>query len=84
MAEVITDRGLSAMIDVRVVPDRQAESTPGEAGAGMIRKGWGCAHRPLAFTPPLLANNPLDLWGREGVGAERCNRFTRGRTRDAV
>ena len=72
------------MIDTRLVPDSQEEITPGEAGAGMILNGLGCAHRPLFLTPQLLAHKPLDLLVREGMCAEMCNRFTLGRTRDAV
>ena len=75
MAEVIKDLGLIDMIDVHLVPDRQEEITPGEAVAGMRRKGVGGANRPLSFTPPFFANNPLDLWFREGVGAEMFNRL---------
>jgi hypothetical protein len=30
----------------------------------------------------LFASTPLDLWCREGLEAEMCNRFTLGRTRD--
>jgi hypothetical protein len=46
MAEVINDLGLIDMIDVRVVRDRQEESTPGEAVAGMSLTGLGLATRP--------------------------------------
>lgn len=48
MAEVIKDLGLIDRMDVRLVPDRQEESTPGEAVAGMIRNGLGVANRPLS------------------------------------
>ena len=84
MAEVIKDLGLIDMIDVRLVPNRQEEITPGEAVAGMIRNGLGFANRPLSLTPQFFANTPLDLLCREGVGAEMCNRFKLGRTRDEV
>ena len=70
------------MIDTRLVPDTQDMSTPGEAVAGMILNGVGCAHRPLSLTPQFCANKPLDLLCREGISAEMCNRFTLGRTRD--
>ena len=80
-AEVIKDLGLIDMIEVRLLPDRQEEITPGEAVAGMIPNGLGCANRPLSLTPQFFANTPLDLWFREGVGAEMCNRFKLGRTR---
>jgi transposase len=50
----------------------------------MILNGLGFAHRPLSFTPPFFANKPLDLLFREGVCAERFNRFPLGRTLDEV
>jgi transposase len=84
MAEVIKDLGLIDMIDVRLVPDRQEEITPGEAVAGMILNGLGFANRPLSLTPQFFANKPLDLLFREGVGAEMFNRFKLGRTLDEV
>jgi transposase len=84
IAEGIKDLGLLDRIDGRLVPDRQAEITPGEAVAGMILNGVGCANRPLSFTPQLFANTPLDLLVHEGVGAAMFNRFTLGRTLDAV
>jgi transposase len=68
------------MIDTRLVPDEQAVITPGEAVAAMIRKGLGCANRPVSCTPQCVANTPLALLWREGIEAERCNRFQRGRT----
>jgi hypothetical protein len=64
------------MIDARLVPDSQEEITPGEAVAGMILNGLGFANRPLSLTPQFFANKPLDLLFREGVYAERFNRFT--------
>jgi transposase len=67
MAEVIKDLGLIDMIDVRLVPNRQEEITPGEAVAGMILNGLGFANRPLSLTPQFFANKPLDLLFREGV-----------------
>jgi Domain of unknown function (DUF4277) len=39
IAAVIKDLGLIEMIDARLVPDEQEESTPGEAVAGRILKG---------------------------------------------
>jgi transposase len=72
------------MSDARLVPDEQEEITPGEAGAGMLRNGLGCAHRPRSLPPQFCTNKPLDLLLRPGVRAERCKRFTLGRTRDAV
>jgi transposase len=84
MAEVIKDLGLIDMIDVRLVPDRQEEITPGEAVAGMILNGLGFANRPLSLTPQFFANKPLDLLFRKGVGAEMFNRFKLGRTLDEV
>jgi transposase len=84
MAEVIKDLGLIDMIDVRLVPDRQEEITPGEAVAGMILNGLGFANRPLSLTPQFFANKPLDLLFRKGVGAEMFNRFKLGHTLDEV
>ena len=72
------------MIDARLVPDSQEEITPGEAVAGMILNGLGFANRPLSLTPQFFANKPLDLLFREGVCAERFNRFQLGRTLDEV
>ena len=62
----------------------QEESTAGEAVAGMIRHGFGCSPRPLAFTPQFFANTPLDRWFREGGRAEMGHRLQFGRTRDEV
>lgn len=72
------------MINARLVPDSQEEITPGEAVAGMILNGLGFANRPLSLTPQFFTNKPLDLLCREGVCAERFNRFKLGRTLDAV
>jgi transposase len=69
-------------MNARLVPDPQAGLTPGEAVAGMMLKGLGCAHRPLSLTPQVLASTPLALWWHDGVRAEMCKRFTRGRTLD--
>jgi transposase len=82
IAAVIKDLELIEMINARLVPDPHAVLTPGEAMAGMIFNGLGCAHRPLSLTPQFFANNPLDLLCREGIRAELLNRFTLGRTRD--
>jgi Domain of unknown function (DUF4277) len=84
MASVIKDFGLMNRMNRHLVPDAQAVMTPGEAVAGMMLKGVGFAHRPWSFTPQLFANTPLDRWFREGIEAEMCNRFTLGRTLDAV
>jgi transposase len=84
IASVIKDLGLIDMIDTRLVPDGQEEITPGEAMAGMILNGLGFANRPLSLTPQFFANTPLDLLFREGVWAERFNRFKLGRTLDEV
>src|SRR5262245_38405866 len=84
IASVIKDVGLISRIDARLVPDKPDERTPGEAVAGMILKGLGCAHRPRSLTPPFCAHKPLDLRLRAGVDAERCNRVKRGRTLDEV
>jgi transposase len=82
IASVINDFGLIDMINARLVPDAQEVLTPGEAVAGMLRKGLGFAHRPLSLTPPFFANKPLDLLFREGLEAGLFNRFTLGRTLD--
>jgi len=72
------------MIDTRLVPDKQEEITPGEAVAGMILNGLGCANRALSLTPQFFANKPLDLLFRAGVEAQMFNRFKLGRTLDEV
>lgn len=84
IASVIKDVGLIAMIDRRLVPDEQEVITPGEAVAGMILHGLGCANRPLSLPPPFFANKPLDLLWREGLDATMFNRFQLGRTLDAA
>ena len=60
-ASVIKALGVMAMMNARLVPDPQAVLTPGEAVAGMILNGLGCAHRPLSLTPQFFASQPLDL-----------------------
>jgi transposase len=82
MASVIKDLGLIDMINARLVPDEQDVITPGEAVAGMILNGLGLANRPLSLTPQFFASKPLDLLFREGIEAERFNRFKLGRTLD--
>ena len=82
IASVIKDIGLIDRMDTRLVPDAQEILTPGEAVAGMMLNGLGVANRPLSFTPQFFANTPLDLLFREGIEAEMCNRFQRGRTLD--
>jgi Domain of unknown function (DUF4277) len=72
------------MIAARLVPEAHEEIPPGEAVAGMILQGLGFAQKPWPLTPPFFANTPLDLLVRAGVHAERCKRFQRGRTLDAV
>jgi len=84
LTEVIKDIRLIDMIDARLRPDSQEEITPGEAVAGMILNGLGFANRPLSLMPQFFANKPLDLLFREGVCAERFNRFKLGRTLDEV
>src|SRR5215813_8821995 len=84
ISHVIKDLDLITLIDARLVPDEQAEITPGEAVAGMILNGLGFAHRPLSLTPQFFANKPLDLLFREGVPAEMFNRFKLGRTHEEV
>ena len=46
MAAVIKAIGLIERIERRRVPDAQERLTPGEAVAGMILNGLGCAMRP--------------------------------------
>jgi Domain of unknown function (DUF4277) len=70
------------MINARLVPDPQDVRTPGEAVAGMILHGLGCAHRPLSLTPPFCASTPRDLLVHDGVRAEMFTRCKRGRTLD--
>jgi transposase len=82
MASVIKDLGLIDMINARLGPDAPEVMTPGAAVAGMILNGLGFANRPMSLTPQLVANKPLDLWGRDGLRADRFNRFTLGRIRD--
>ncbi len=84
LASTIRDLGLMSMIDARLVPDEQEAITPGEAVAGMILNGLGCANRPLSLTPPFFAHTPLDLLLRGGVHAEMFHRFQLGRTLDEV
>jgi transposase len=84
MASVIKDFGLMAMIDARLGAEAQEEIPAGEAVAGMLLNGLGCANRPVSFTPQFCAKTPLHLVCREGVRAEMCNRFQLGRTRDQV
>jgi transposase len=84
VACMIKDVGLIRMLDARLIPDAQEEITPGEAVAGMILNGLGCANRPLSLTPQFFTNTPLDLLFRPGVRAEMFNRFKLGRTLDEV
>ena len=84
IASVITDLGLIDMINARLVPDAQAVVTPGEAVAGMILNGLGCAHRPLSLTPPFFAHKPRELLFGDGIRAEMFNRVQLGRTLDAA
>src|SRR6266446_8635641 len=84
IAEVIKDIGRINMIATRLVPDRQEESTPGEAVAGMILNGLEFANRPWSLTLQFFANKLLDLLFREGVYAAMFNHFKLGRTLDAV
>jgi Domain of unknown function (DUF4277) len=72
------------MIDARLVPDDQEESTPGEAVAGMLRHGLGGAHRPLSLTPQFFPHTPLDLLWRPRGRAALFHRFQLGRTLEAV
>src|SRR5688572_13320762 len=72
------------MMNARLVPDPQAMLTPGEAVAGMILTGLGCAMRPVSLTPQFFASKPLDLLCHDGIRAEMVHRFTLGRTLDAV
>jgi hypothetical protein len=84
IAAVIKDLELIEMINARLIPDAQAAITPGEAVAGRILKGLGCAPRPWSLPPQCFARRPLARLVREGVEAERCTRVTLGRTLDAA
>src|SRR5882724_1005052 len=52
--------------------------------AGMILNGLGLANRPWSLTPQFVARTPLAVLCRAGMGAELCNRFPLGRTREAA
>jgi transposase len=80
VAYVIKDLGIVEMVDARLGRHDQEESSTGEAVAGMILNGLGFSDRPLTLTPQFFANTPLELLFREGVRAERFNRFKLGRT----
>jgi hypothetical protein len=84
MASGLQEGRVLERIDPRRVPDAPAESTPGEAMAGMIRTGWGGGNRPLSLPPQFFATHPRARLCREGVHAERCNRCPLGRPREAV
>jgi hypothetical protein len=84
VACMIQDFGLIRMIDARLMPDAPEEITPGEAVAGMIRKGLGLAHRPRSRTPQFCTTNPLERRGRPGGRAEMRTRVKLGRTLDEV
>jgi hypothetical protein len=71
-------------INARLVPDAPDVITPGEAMAGMILNGLGCATRPWSSTPPLLARPPRDGFCRAGMHAALGHRLTLGRTLDAA
>jgi transposase len=81
---VIKDLGIVERVDARLGLHDQEEITAGEAVAGMSLNGLGFSDRPLTLTPQFFVNKPLDLLFREGVRAEMCNRFKRGRTLDAA
>ena len=81
LVSVRKDVGLMDMRETRLGPETHAMITPGEAVAGRILQGLGVAPRPLSVTPQCCANTPLELLGREGLDAARCNRVPRGRTR---
>ena len=72
------------MVDTRLVPDAQEEITAGQAVAGMILNGWGCANRPLSLTPQCVMNQPLDLLLRGAIRAAMFKRLKLGRTLDEV
>jgi len=84
VAAVIKDLGLIQMLDARLCVHEPEEITTGAAVAGMLLNGLGFSNRPLSFTPPFVANTPLDLLCRQGVTAERFNRCTLGRRLDEV
>jgi Domain of unknown function (DUF4277) len=82
IAAVSKDLELIEMINARLVPDAQEVLTPGDAMAGMILTGLGCAHRPLSLPPQCFATKPLERLFREGIRAAMWNRFQLGRTLD--
>jgi transposase len=84
IACMIKDVGRISRIDTRLIPDAPEEITPGEAVAGMILNGLGCANRPLSLTPQFCTHKPLDRLCRPGVRAEMCHRLKLGRTLDEV
>jgi transposase len=84
VASVIKDLGIIEMIDARLPRHDQAAITAGEAVAGMILNGLGFSQRPLSLTPQFFVNKPLDMLFRPGVHADMFNRFTLGRSLDAV
>ena len=72
------------MIDTRLGRHKEEEITTGEAVAGMILNGFGFSKRPLSLTPQFFTTKPLDLLLRPGVRPDLFNRFTLGRSLDAV
>jgi hypothetical protein len=79
MAGGIKDVRRIELSAARLGRDAQEDRTTGEAVAGMLLHGLGCADRPLALPPQGLANRPVALRLRDGVSAEPGNRCTRGR-----
>ena len=84
MACMLHDCGLLRRIDARLLPEEPAEITPGEAVAGMLLQGVGCAPRPRSWTPQVCATTPLERRCRAGGEAPRCQRVQRGRTLDEI
>src|SRR6266540_469450 len=68
-------------LNARLGPAPPAGLTPGDAMAGLRRKGRGWAPRPVSWTPPCVARTPRARWVPDGMRAERCHRVRRGRTR---
>src|SRR6266545_5205002 len=68
-------------LNARLGPAPPVGLTPGDAMAGLRRKGRGWAPRPVSWTPPCVARTPRARWVPDGMRAERCHRVRRGRTR---
>jgi hypothetical protein len=68
-------------LNARLGPAPPVGLTPGDAMAGLRRKGRGWAPRPVSWTPPCVARTSRARGVPDGMRAERCHRVRRGRTR---